>query len=86
MVELRDRESERERENPKAETPAVKCEVRRPPPVHCQTVPHRTASRLLVAAAAAARTRHAPFARSGSALRSGTFFFFSFFSSLILFL
>uniref|UniRef100_A0A2N9IEE2 HAT C-terminal dimerisation domain-containing protein n=1 Tax=Fagus sylvatica TaxID=28930 RepID=A0A2N9IEE2_FAGSY len=37
---------------------------------HRQTVPHRTASRLLAAAAAAARSRHAPFARSGSALRS----------------
>ena len=84
IAEWRDRESERERENPKAETemvkpPAAKCEGHhRSPPDHPS--PHRLRLLTAAAAAAAARSRHAPFARPVllSDLVCFCFVFFSF--------
>ena len=81
-VELRDRESEREGENPKT-NPC--CEVRRPPPVHHQTArPSLTAPPHACCRRSVTPRAHACcwFRRS----RSGMCFFFFFFSSLILFL
>ena len=84
IAEWRDRESGRERENPKAETETVKppcCEVRRPPPVTAR--PSLTAPLTPADCCRRRRCRSiTPCAvrPSGSALRSGMFLFCFFFS------
>ena len=83
---------ERERENPKAENPAAKCEGHHRSTAKPSLTAPPHAYWLLLPPPLGHAWRHAPFARSGSALRSGMFLFcfvlfcFFFFSSLILFL